>query len=730
MVADYFKKLSDITTKKIKELNDNNFVDFYDYSEELEMSFYFAYFLLMEEKMINVDKNNNDIKTRYTLNINKEIADKLVKPDLMWYDQKPYNPNPVILCDEGDYSSAWFLNTLRNSMLHAMISNINFDNKCVDIKNNHKLNSLEASVPFIWFKNFLNKCYYGKLFETTDTPHAFFDSKLCYLRKFLKDKNIGQITEDTLKKMLALSNPTYIELKSSFPLNITYQKLLDYVMFCDRLVENALNKKDIVSIKKIGFSVDEYNIYVNSLTKKYKEKFKDMDLYDIYIYSNLFSIILDREIKKKYPGVDVKVDYKLNYSPEDLDQLIKSKNILTMETYEKQIRCFYDFFNEKNSLTIGDGYFDVIRQFLNKIYIFSSHVKENCEEYLSREELQRVFNGTSKDRLEIQFKLLKCIQNNGSINDFDKKEYKNGLFWLLEGDFKAMDLGTNFFSDDQNIKNEIINDIKSNKKQHPKEVDYYKQKYSYFWEKYEKKLENINYPSDDVLMEYLKNYNVFRLKSDCDELRDRKYAFIMCFLYTLGINLYVFNKESFFDSNSSIMNYSFIDELNIDAYSTKSYNEYLGMNDRILHLSRILRSKSNVYEKCKSNPHFPSDKLEEFLKDIHSMRDEINNLSNKICFTKVKTIGDQKLAVEKNNAKIADVIRNCLSHNGRIMINEKIGDNLKIRLTDYSDDGKISSYIDTTFDDIMKFINNDIFYNILSQEETKEEEKVVGTSYS
>ena len=86
--------------------------------------------------------------------------------------------------------------------------------------------------------------------------------------------------------------------------------------------------------------------------------------------------------------------------------------------------------------------------------------------------------------------------------------------------------------------------------------------------------------------------------------------------------------------------------------------------------------------------------------------------------------------MKKNNAKIADVIRNCLSHNGRIMINEKIGDNLKIRLTDYSDDGKISSYIDTTFDDIMKFINNDIFYNILSQEETKEEEKVVGTSYS
>ena len=85
-----------------------------------------------------------------------------------------------------------------------------------------------------------------------------------------KDGNlIADVREDTLKKMLALSNPTYIELKSSFPLNITYQKLLDYVMFCDRLVENALNKKDIVSIKKIGFSVDEYNIYVNSLTKKY-----------------------------------------------------------------------------------------------------------------------------------------------------------------------------------------------------------------------------------------------------------------------------------------------------------------------------------------------------------------------------------------------------------------------------------------------------------------------------
>ena len=68
------------------------------------------------------------------------------------------------------------------------------------------------------------------------------------------------------------------------------------------------------------------------------------------------------------------------------------------------------------------------------------------------------------------------------------------------------------------------------------------------------------------------------------------------------------------------------------------------------------------------------------------------------------------------NSQCATTIRNCFSHSGRIFVDsKKPGGEIRLVLTDYDEDGKLSGVVQTNLDSLIKFFSHKTFYDVMNQ---------------
>ena len=151
MIKDYYEKLRLDFFNKIDAIKTQNYFEFYKHSPALLIALNLAYFVLAEEQIVSLDKNSKNITSRYKLNISPKIIDDL-------FDGKAfYQKLSGITKKEENGDNIWFLNALRNAILHGGIEDIDLEEMTINVSSTHSLNNLSANIPIEFFSSFIDK---------------------------------------------------------------------------------------------------------------------------------------------------------------------------------------------------------------------------------------------------------------------------------------------------------------------------------------------------------------------------------------------------------------------------------------------------------------------------------------------------------------------------------------------------------------------------------------------
>lgn len=720
MSSNFYEIISTKIIEKLNQLRDNKPISFYTDSEELTLAFSLAYFLLVEPMLVLIDKDDLNIDTRYNLNIDEKIADCLVRPGILMHNNREYLGNPMLIDSNEIYNTSWFLSALRNSISHSKIEEVDLNNKVIVFNNDNPLNDINVRINFYWFLNFMFDNPEKKRYLNKTYSHTIISDDL--VSDYFKSKKIKQLNKDTLREALLLFKSSLLKIESDIPIKITEDELGIELKKCSELL-GVLNSVNKGKINEIGFSFDEYQNFKEKVTDKFNEIGYDDFLYNKYLNLSIISKLLEKRLQKTSPTAKVTIELDVSSIDDDVNYMIKNKKIFNKKTLKEQIDCISDYTRERNFIINNVHFSDYIRTFIND-YIVASHILNNCQKILTKKEIKKIFNGSGSDRNRIYDRILKIITE--EIKAKGKcTTYDNSLFFKLQsfGYKKMKKEDIDFFGEDLPILMSIFSEMISEKTS----SEYFANKYSSFWDKYTSKMRENGEPSDEVYATMI-GYNIHLLYEKYEYLVYAKDLIEVTFLYALGINLYVANKESVFDSNDEIFDYSFVKSMNIDAYSVSAYNEYNEKREKLRRLNQSLKNRASVYQTNINNDKFPRDILTDIRIEIENLKKEIIDTKEYVVNRKLKEIGNTNLANETNTLRIANIIRNCLAHPGRIRIIDKQNDNLIIRLIDYNsdsnDENSFSAYIDTTIDDLIQFINNDVFNRIIHNDSIVQQEGI------
>ena len=106
---DYYNASRAEILKRLKSIQEENIVDFFEESDSFSLAIYLAYYALAEEVLIERDSHNPDINTRFKTHIDRKRLEELFR-----------NPNLIKIYEkEADgYTPEWFISTLRNGIIH------------------------------------------------------------------------------------------------------------------------------------------------------------------------------------------------------------------------------------------------------------------------------------------------------------------------------------------------------------------------------------------------------------------------------------------------------------------------------------------------------------------------------------------------------------------------------------------------------------------------------------
>ena len=202
---DYNKQLSQTILKKLIDINNGDFDSYYQYDEKYELATLLAFFALFEERIVTIDKDDYLIVTRYSTPLSHNSIDHLFNfsNSITYIDKEP----------NGD--KLWFLATLRNSLLHNGIDNINFKNRTIEISDTHFLNHLHCIVPFEFFSHFIS-CNFQQEYRFHKRLDRIFNfSEYLYVNEYIEQNGITKLSRDDIQKCIELIRPTIIKIKDS-----------------------------------------------------------------------------------------------------------------------------------------------------------------------------------------------------------------------------------------------------------------------------------------------------------------------------------------------------------------------------------------------------------------------------------------------------------------------------------------------------------------------------------
>ena len=138
-------------------------------------------------------------------------------------------------------------------------------------------------------------------------------------------------------------------------------------------------------------------------------------------------------------------------------------------------------------------------------------------------------------------------------------------------------------------------------------------------------------------------------------------------------------------------------------------------------LNKDIRRTVKRYNDVAANINIPAAKKEQILaglqQDLKKLEDEKSIIDQRVSNSKVKQINGIDFRTEEDNTKKAKVIRNCLSHNGKINIKRDNNNKFTVELLDFNESGIATSYMEIPLDKLIDFLNNEIHINVLEENE-------------
>ena len=700
----YYNSTRTEILKRLKYLNEKKYVDFFRESTPFMLSLYLTYFGLAEDIMIERDSKDYNINTRFTKHIDDTYLKKVFPAEI---------PIEYIVKEKDGNSMKWILSTLRNGIFHNG-PEVNYKDKKIIVKNEGFLNKLECIVPFNWFENFIHENIVEHIELDNYTYHIFIPP--------FNTKNVKWIqTYDDINK--------YIEKElHGIVINISLDKSSNN--------QTKIKRNDFLA-RSNSISNKFYNLYYNDSSDPINEKFNllkekiESELiveksnltnteYEKLVYFKMFKEFYTNEFKNKYPNYNISIN--------------KFENNNYAESLFKRGRDRIQFFKRENphfqgikiANLLSDRFNHDKTNYLSKIYYLCSLYdfcsKAITTEYQTDKYMEKIVNQkyrTNNNLLEEEYaRVIKNeLENKGILLSYDK-QITNSIIW-----------GMNMYDEDiylrcRELTNNYSGDINSTEY-----FEYIKEKLkkefpNYYEELSAKYTENgICY---DQVWDIFKSHNLYALNNAKGLLIQNRDDIIEALLYTLGINTYVMNKETYLkDLNDE--DYSFMDKLYFKGYSHDLYNNDIAIikqkrseyKSRQKRLTKSLNGLQIGLTKSKD-----ADDINKKQQDIVNQTTNLNLINNEILKcdsiinnTEIIDVDNRNLQ-KTSNSLCASIIRNCFAHCDRVHITgrDKYGETL-LTLTDYDNNGQISGIVKTNLTSLIGFLTHDILKNAINKEE-------------
>lgn len=203
-------------------------------------------------------------------------------------------------------------------------------------------------------------------------------------------------------------------------------------------------------------------------------------------------------------------------------------------------------------------------------------------------------------------------------------------------------------------------------------------------------------------------------------------------LFILGINNFVSNKESVFDSYFD--DYAQFDLKNFIYQDYSGYNKLtkklLDVSNDLVNLNNSLTKLNDSKNKHTNNLKYaPNDKKEIISKNIEKLNtlivetnekieeltEEISNIQKQIDSSQTDSNG---YYINTNNKSFFNHLRNAFAHNHIKYAEDRLIVNRKIILEDIDDNGDLSFKCICRYNDLVKLFNNEMFLEALNKSKT------------
>ncbi len=703
--------------KRLKCIQDENIVDFFEESDSFMLALYIAYFTLAEEILIERDTHNPDINTRFKSHIDMSRLDELFNdPSLIKIYDKEKDGN----------SREWFISTLRNGIMHKG-PEVDYHEKKVHVTNDGELNKLDCDVFFEWFRKFICDDF---LLHSTIDEYNYTSFITPYLNP---NQTTGINTFDDIRNFIDNELLAYsINIKHNSGDEITREEFLEFcrnkeVTFWRYLFSSSELSEEEKNVLK------NYELLVTSAigTPKNISAHEYRRLFNYTFYVAWF----ETDFKKNYPGYDVNINEFNRLNP-NYSMVVNGLSRSDVEkrmfgSYRKTQKFFREFhpaiqrieISSCLSRLINEDKVDYITHMQYLFSIYDMHKGCGKNEYGLEDFIRKInsYRRSNSHEIENQYaqEIHDRLSQKGVVHSYVKQitEYvvrcRNAKDDLV---FKrCRELCDKF---DDPMKDEYFSYI----------CTVLSNEFPEFYQEESERRKDCGVYSDQVQEIYNEN-DLYRLCNAMYVFKEEKDDILVALLYALGINTYVVNKEGTFRDELKPEDYDFMDSLDIVGYSKDRVVELEQLRgsrkDSYSHLKGITNMLSNVDKALQNDPN--NERLKglksDAMNNIARYSSEIAGYQNIIDSIDVAEFSGIKMA-SLNNSQCADRIRNCFAHGGRIFVDsKKPGGEIRLVLTDYDENGNLSGVVQTNLDSLIKFFSHKTFYNAMNQEATLSEEE-------
>lgn len=705
----YYNSARTEILKKLSFLRDRNFVDFFEESLPFTLAINLAYFGLAEDVIITRDNDDINIATRFTRNVSQDdLANLFPVGHGIEISKKEQNGN----------SREWFLSTLRNGIFHNGLT-VDYGKRKVKVENDGFLNELECSVPFEWFKEFMeSNIVYGLLLDKYEY-NLFFTQCNGREKKLVTGEDIDDFIENELIGYTVRFNRN----ENVSGDRISRSDFIDFSNNSTQLFINLFNGYgESDELNELNLIKNTVGNELGSLPNKTRSEYEKL------VFSKTFEAWYIDRFKKKYPNYDISLEKFNNkkYSSRIFRRYKEKKKFLE-EKYPINQRRFiakrlgnitnYDKVDYLEKIQNLKFLYDDCLRLMSDDYEFDNNLKSVLsKQKTNSHNIEQIFIERCYKRME-ESDILESYDEQITISVLNDMEFSHDDIhkrcWELNDSYKGQHFTEEHFDF---VKNGLKSEF----------PDYYTEK-------------AIEFKEEGYLPDYIeKQFNSFNKDRLALFLRAKGTLIknmddvIEALLYTLGINTYVMNKENVFKDFGD-NDYSFMDGLNISGYSKDSYTNlcdvrskkrkhvksFNGINKNIGNLDNALASISDPNRKSELTLLRNQRAAEASIEQAEIIR--CDNYINSIDELEYDGV---RLASLDNN-QCATTIRNCFAHCDRIHVDgrDKNGE-VFLTLTDYDENGNLSGIVKTDLTSIIRFLSHDTFYKEVNKEVVAEDTSV------